>query len=148
VQEGLKEYQTFKLADDLGKAYGDNTSAPPKGRRAGVLMHPTSLPGDYGVGSIGAEAHAFVDWLATAGMQVRRRPRHSPASPLPWPEGPDRHKKLCSPAGLGHAANPGWTVRRRPAEVAAHVRLAGPCSCRRQQCRHCDRHCAAAAVQV
>ncbi len=72
AQEGLKEYQKLSLADDLGKAYGENTSAPPKGRRAGVLLHPTSLPGDYGVGSIGAEAHAFVDWLASAGMQVHR----------------------------------------------------------------------------
>lgn len=70
LQEGLKEYQKFNLADDLGKAYGENTSAPPKGRRAGVLLHPTSLPGAYGVGSIGQEAHAFVDWLASAGMQV------------------------------------------------------------------------------
>eukprot|EP00208_Stichococcus_sp_RCC1054_P003340 CAMPEP_0206140558 /NCGR_PEP_ID=MMETSP1473-20131121/9760_1 /ASSEMBLY_ACC=CAM_ASM_001109 /TAXON_ID=1461547 /ORGANISM="Stichococcus sp, Strain RCC1054" /LENGTH=558 /DNA_ID=CAMNT_0053534735 /DNA_START=359 /DNA_END=2035 /DNA_ORIENTATION=- len=69
-EEGLKEYQKFKLADDLGKAYGENTSAPPKGRRAGVLLHPTSLPGAYGVGSIGKEAHAFVDWLASAGMQL------------------------------------------------------------------------------
>lgn len=69
-QEGLKAYQQVPLAAGLGKAYGENTSTPPKGRRAGVLMHPTSLPGPYGIGTIGAEAHAFVDWLATAGMQV------------------------------------------------------------------------------
>lgn len=33
-------------------------------RSAGVLLHPTSLPS----GTIGAEAFAFVDWLAQAGM--------------------------------------------------------------------------------
>lgn len=69
-EEGLKDYTNLKLADDLGKAYGDNTTAPPKLRRAGVLLHPTSLPGDYGVGCIGGQAKAFVDWLASAGMQL------------------------------------------------------------------------------
>lgn len=37
---------------------------------AGVLLHPTSLPGSYGIGSIGKEAFHFVDWLVSAGMQV------------------------------------------------------------------------------
>lgn len=69
-EEGLKEYSKLKLSDELGAAYGDNTTAPPKLRRAGVLMHPTSLPGAYGIGCIGAEAKAFVDWLASAGMQL------------------------------------------------------------------------------
>jgi 4-alpha-glucanotransferase len=33
-------------------------------RSSGVQLHPTSLPG----GRLGAEAHAFVDWLAEAGQ--------------------------------------------------------------------------------
>lgn len=37
-------------------------------RAAGVLLHPTSLPGPYGIGDIGATAHAYVDWLAAAGI--------------------------------------------------------------------------------
>ncbi len=36
-------------------------------RAAGVLLHPTSLPGPYGVGDLG-EAHAYIDWLADAGV--------------------------------------------------------------------------------
>lgn len=32
-------------------------------RAAGVLLHPTSLPGPYGIGDLGAGARAFVDWL-------------------------------------------------------------------------------------
>ena len=39
-------------------------------RRAGVIMHPTSLPGHYGIGDLGKEAFAFIDWLADAKMQV------------------------------------------------------------------------------
>lgn len=56
--------------------YGEPKPNPPKHRRAGVVLHPTSLPGPYGIGEIGAEAKAFVDWLVEAGMQlwqVRRR---------------------------------------------------------------------------
>lgn len=37
-------------------------------RRAGVILHPTSLPGPYGIGELGGEARAFVDWLVTSGM--------------------------------------------------------------------------------
>ena len=37
-------------------------------RRSGILLHPTSLPGPHGSGDLGAEAHAFVDWLAEAGQ--------------------------------------------------------------------------------
>lgn len=36
------------------------------GRASGVLLHPTSLPGSFGVGDLGPEAYRFVDWLAGA----------------------------------------------------------------------------------
>jgi 4-alpha-glucanotransferase len=32
-------------------------------RRSGILLHPTSLPGPFGIGSLGREALAFVDFL-------------------------------------------------------------------------------------
>lgn len=35
-------------------------------RKAGILLHPTSLPGKFGIGTIGAEAFAFVDFLVKA----------------------------------------------------------------------------------
>ena len=38
-------------------------------RAAGVLLHPTSLPGRYGVGDLGDELTVFLDWAASAGMQ-------------------------------------------------------------------------------
>ena len=37
-------------------------------RRAGVLLHPTSLPGARGV--LGSASRAFIDWLAEAGCSV------------------------------------------------------------------------------
>lgn len=39
-------------------------------RSSGILLHPTSLPGPYGVGSLGAEAYDFVNFLAGAGQSI------------------------------------------------------------------------------
>ena len=39
-------------------------------RSSGILLHPTALPGPYGIGELGRHAHAWVDWLAAAGQQV------------------------------------------------------------------------------
>ncbi len=35
-------------------------------RRSGVLLHPTSLPGKFGIGDLGDAAYRFVDFLAAA----------------------------------------------------------------------------------
>ncbi len=37
-------------------------------RKSGILMHITSLPGPYGIGSMGQCAYDFVDFLASAGQ--------------------------------------------------------------------------------
>ena len=37
-------------------------------RTSGILMHITSLPGKYGVGTMGQQAYAFVDFLKKAGQ--------------------------------------------------------------------------------
>jgi 4-alpha-glucanotransferase len=37
-------------------------------RASGVLLHPTSLPGPYGVGDLGPAAYEFVDFLAASGQ--------------------------------------------------------------------------------
>ncbi|MGA7239986.1 MAG: 4-alpha-glucanotransferase [Bryobacteraceae bacterium] len=39
-------------------------------RASGILLHPTSLPGRYGIGDLGPEAHRFADWLAAAGQRI------------------------------------------------------------------------------
>lgn len=37
-------------------------------RTSGVLLHPTSLPGPFGIGDLGPAAYRFVDFLAEAGQ--------------------------------------------------------------------------------
>ena len=39
-------------------------------RSSGVLLHPTSLPGPYGIGDLGPEACRFADFLAEAGQTL------------------------------------------------------------------------------
>ena len=39
-------------------------------RVSGVLLHPTSLPGRFGIGSLGSEAYEFVDFLVGAGQAI------------------------------------------------------------------------------
>src|SRR4051794_39736498 len=39
-------------------------------RAAGVLLHPTSLPGRYGIGDTGDELTAFLDWMKSAGLTL------------------------------------------------------------------------------
>ncbi|MBI3791704.1 MAG: 4-alpha-glucanotransferase [Gemmatimonadetes bacterium] len=58
----------------------DSASGPPPAqsvaasildqRTAGVLLHPTSLPGLHGIGDFGADAHRFLDFLAEAGCSI------------------------------------------------------------------------------
>jgi len=43
----------------------------PTGQRtSGLLFHPTSLPGRYGIGDLGASAYQFVDFLVASGQQA------------------------------------------------------------------------------
>ena len=39
-------------------------------RKSGILMHITSLPGPYGLGTMGKAAYDFVDFLAAAGQSL------------------------------------------------------------------------------
>jgi 4-alpha-glucanotransferase len=39
-------------------------------RSSGILLHPTSLPGRYGIGDLGAESRRFADFLAAAGQKL------------------------------------------------------------------------------
>src|SRR5574341_202 len=43
-----------------------STSSPKSPRSAGILLHPTSLPGPYGIGDLSAGALAWVDALVRA----------------------------------------------------------------------------------
>ncbi len=39
-------------------------------RCSGVLMHPTSLPGKFGIGTLGTEAYDFVNFLVLSGQKL------------------------------------------------------------------------------
>ena len=39
-------------------------------RSSGILLHPTSFPGRFGIGSLGSEAYTWLDWLAKAGQKL------------------------------------------------------------------------------
>ena len=39
-------------------------------RASGILLHPSSLPGSLGIGDLGRGAHAFLDFLVSAGQSL------------------------------------------------------------------------------
>ena len=39
-------------------------------RKSGILLHPTSLPNQYGIGTFGPEAFNFIDFLKKAGQNI------------------------------------------------------------------------------
>jgi 4-alpha-glucanotransferase len=39
-------------------------------RASGILLHPTSLPGRFGIGDLGSEAYRFADFLVDAGQRL------------------------------------------------------------------------------
>jgi 4-alpha-glucanotransferase len=86
-------------------------------RASGILLHPTSLPGRYGIGDLGPEAHAFVDFLAEAGQTwwqvLPLGPVGYGGSPYQSPSSFAGNPLLIS---LDCLADLGWLVAR---EVAA-----------------------------
>lgn len=80
-------------------------------RRSGVLLHPSSLPGPYGIGDLGPPAHRFLDWLEAAGQTVWQI---LPLGPPGFGDSPyDAHSSfagdpaLISPEALAAAGLPG-----------------------------------------
>ncbi|HYP18600.1 MAG TPA: 4-alpha-glucanotransferase [Chloroflexia bacterium] len=48
-----------------------STASPVLSRRSsGILLHPSSLPGPWGIGDLGPEANAFVDFLHATGQRL------------------------------------------------------------------------------
>eukprot|EP00898_Chlorokybus_atmophyticus_P000286 jgi/Chlat1/1258/Chrsp115S00761 len=68
----------------MPQPYAEASSSPARRRRAGVLLHPTSLPGPAGCGDMGYHAYRFVDWMAEAGMTIWQvLPLVPPGRPTP-----------------------------------------------------------------
>jgi len=83
-------------------------------RRAGVLLHPTSLPGPLGHGDLGHQAYRFIEFLNTSGFKVWQM----------LPLGPTHDEKSPYQCLSSHAGNPflisidwledkGWLDRKK-----------------------------------
>ena len=88
-------------------------------RRSGILLHPTSLVGTPGIGTIGKPAFDFVDWLADAGQTLWQI---LPLGPTGYGDSP--YASFSTYAGnpllidLDNLAERGWTTKKqiRPPE--------------------------------
>ncbi|WAC13606.1 malto-oligosyltrehalose synthase [Dyadobacter pollutisoli] len=66
------------------------------GRKAGVLMHITSLPSPFGIGDMGPEAFAFADFLEKGNQRLWQI---LPLNPIEEAQGNSPYSALCSRAG-------------------------------------------------
>ncbi|MBZ0291267.1 MAG: 4-alpha-glucanotransferase [Anaerolineae bacterium] len=89
-------------------------------RSSGVLLHPTSLPGRYGIGDLGEFAYRFVDWLEAAGQTVWQI---LPLGPTSYGDSP--YQTLSAFAGnpnlisLDKLVGAGWLTNDDLADVPA-----------------------------
>ena len=113
-------------------------------RASGVLLHPTSLPGRHGIGDLGREAHAFVDFLAATGQRWWQM---LPLGPTGYGNSP--YQSTSSFAGnpllidLDDLVDRGWLT---PEACPARPRLARR-SCRFRRRRRLEEGLAAAGVR-
>lgn len=73
-----------------------NLRSPDRTRRAGILLHPTSLPESLGNGDIGHEAYRFIEFLNANGFKVWQM----------LPLGPTHEDKSPYQCLSSHAGNP------------------------------------------
>lgn len=66
------EVAAVGIGEELPEGYDQMmpTAEPSRRRRAGLLLHPTSLRGPHGIGDLGDEALAFLHWLRDAGCTL------------------------------------------------------------------------------
>lgn len=78
-------------------------------RTSGILLHPTSLPGPFGIGDLGPAAHRFVDFLAAAGQGLWQM---LPTGPTGYGESPYSCTSAfaCNPLLISpeHLLEEGW----------------------------------------
>ncbi len=72
-------------------------------RSSGILLHPTSLPGRYGIGDLGPEAVRFLEFLADAGQSLWQM---LPLTPPGYTNSP--YQSLSAFAGNPLLISPEW----------------------------------------
>lgn len=97
-------------------------------RRAGLLLHPTSLPGGSGSGDLGPDAYRFVDFMVACGFSVWQTlplgPPHDDLSPYSAQSAHAGNPRLIAleplieagwlkPDGGPSINEDGWTYRQR-----------------------------------
>lgn len=76
-------------------------------RSSGILLHPTSLPGPFGIGDLGPQAHDFAENLSEAGQKIWQ------ILPLGPPgKGNSPYQCLCSQGGNPMLISPELLVER------------------------------------
>jgi len=95
-------------------------SGPPRlHRRAGVLLHPTSLPGPGAAGTLGAAAHQWLELLGRQGIGAWQllplAPTDSTGSPYSSPSGSALNPALLDPEGLAGQGERADTPEQRRA---------------------------------
>ncbi len=92
-------------------------------RRAGLLLHPTSLPGPSESGDLGQEAHRFIDFLVSCGMSVWQTlplgPTHDDRSPYQCLSVHAGNEQLIS---LQWLVDRGWLDQHLPPENGVDAR--------------------------
>lgn len=76
-------------------------------RSSGILLHPTSLPGRYGIGDLGPEAIRFLDFLKAAGQSLWQM---LPLTPPGYTNSP--YQSLSAFAGNPLLISPEWMVSK------------------------------------
>ena len=95
------------LIPELGKCNDNKQEKWMKLQRSSaILLHPTSLPGPFGIGDIGPEAIGFVDWLVEAGQSVWQV---LPLGPTGYGDSP--YAPFSSFAGNELLLSPEWLYR-------------------------------------
>jgi len=75
-------------------------------RSSGILFHPTSLPGPYGIGDLGSSAYQFIDWLAGVGCALWQI---LPLGPTGYGDSP--YQCFSAFAGNPYLINPDFLLR-------------------------------------
>ena len=105
-----------------------NQDSPLDRRRAGLLLHPTSLPGGHGNGDLGPDAYRFVEFMVACGFSVWQTlplgPPHDDLSPYSAQSAHAGNPRLIAleplieagwlkPDGGPGINEDGWTYRQR-----------------------------------
>ncbi|HEX2619674.1 MAG TPA: 4-alpha-glucanotransferase [Phototrophicaceae bacterium] len=102
----------------MSDSMSDGTNSTLFPRASGILLHPSSLPGKYGIGDLGDYAYQFVDYLAAASQSLWQV---LPLGPTSYGDSP--YQCLSAFAGntnlisLDHVQKLGWLSEADLADV-------------------------------